>query len=1331
MPQGLRKLGALVGGLWLWLWCTMAVAAPTVIRVAADPDFAPIDGFDSRGRHRGLTADLLTLLAGRGELRFEVQRPASLAAAQAALDSGRADLQASVLKPSSPSATLRYSRPYLRLPAALIGKPAAGAPTTLAELRGRRIAVVSGRRWAALLSDQGHAADLLPVPDVAAALTAVADGRADAYIGDLPSAEPVLRRLGLAGELAVLGNSGLEAELVFAGPPTAAPLIAQLDAALASITVEEEAALQARWLQASATEVTAAEPIPAALAPALAAFRRTLPDALPEREALLATLDAATTADAEADAVSARGDALAATLAAAEAVLAAPEPPPTAAELLRWRSSLPQRAGLEDLEQLLAVEQAARATLLEAIGRANGELEALRERPAALRRALAELGQPSPTATTEVADSPTARVATLTAAVERRLRLARLALLQQEQSGTETLLRAAERQQRERQQELLLREERITVLEQRIGEQGDSELQSLVAQLRIEQSRHAQAAGPVREAAAGNLAAAERMLTLSRRLAQLREQLLRLERQSAEVSRALANAQARVEIGGITATVGRLLMAERRKLPPASAIHTQQRALQAELVEVRLAQLAVGDEREALGSIGNAVRARLGSDHDLAQATDPALRATLTDLLLRRAELLPRLELQQQRVAEVLESAERQLQGLSVDSRALSGLIEQHLLWVPSHPRWSRPWLEPLAAEVADLLKPERWEGSGRRLLAVLADAPVWWVLLTLPIVLWGLWPTIDRALAQRTSAWHGDAYAPTLAVFALTLLRAAPMALLIALLGQLLQSAGEGGRFTHSLGQALTQLAPHVYLATLLIASCRPDGLVDAHLRWPPPRRVILLQLRPWLYLLLLPLLFLVALGEARDLEYPGGALLQLALVLGSLTLTGIASWLLAPGRLLTGADGHPDPTPRLRRGLRGGLIAGGLLLAVLPLAGYILTVGVLLNTLLGTLWVLYAVLLGHGLVWRWLVLSERRLAEAQRQSSAVTVITDEAGHPAAAEEPPDLQLVSVQSHGLLRASTAMLLGTGLLWSLAGVAPAFALLDTVTLWQTVVQVDGASVASPVTLGDVLLAVVTLVFGVIAARNLPGLLELLLLQRFTQDASVRYAVVTVSRYLITFLLLVLVFGLLGVRWGHLQWLAAAFSVGLGFGLQEIFGNFVAGLILLFERPFRVGDVVTIGEYTGTVRRIRTRATTIVDFDNRDIVIPNKAFITDRFVNWTLSDSSTRITVKVGVDYRADAAAVRLLLLDLAAAHPLVLRDPAPAAWFLEFGGSALHFELRCFVATIADRLPVTDALHTAVLDALRARGIGIPYPQLEVHLHPNGPTMPAPAPASA
>ncbi len=204
-------------------------------------------------------------------------------------------------------------------------------------------------------------------------------------------------------------------------------------------------------------------------------------------------------------------------------------------------------------------------------------------------------------------------------------------------------------------------------------------------------------------------------------------------------------------------------------------------------------------------------------------------------------------------------------------------------------------------------------------------------------------------------------------------------------------------------------------------------------------------------------------------------------------------------------------------------------------------------------------------------------------------------------------------------------------------------------------------------------------------------------------------------------------GLLGMRWSQLQWLAAALSVGLGFGLQEIFANFVSGLILLFERPFRVGDVITIGASSGRVTRIRTRATTILDFDNKEIVVPNKSFITGEVTNWTLSDSATRVVIKVGVAYGSDPARVRALLLGAARANPLVVADPEPVSVFLAFGASSLDFELRVFVGAVADRLVAQDQLNTAVAQLFAEQGIEIAFPQLDVHLR----QTPQPAPGAA
>ncbi|MBV6695495.1 mechanosensitive ion channel, partial [Serratia quinivorans] len=131
-------------------------------------------------------------------------------------------------------------------------------------------------------------------------------------------------------------------------------------------------------------------------------------------------------------------------------------------------------------------------------------------------------------------------------------------------------------------------------------------------------------------------------------------------------------------------------------------------------------------------------------------------------------------------------------------------------------------------------------------------------------------------------------------------------------------------------------------------------------------------------------------------------------------------------------------------------------------------------------------------------------------------------------------------------------------------------------------------------------------------------------------------------------------GILGVAWEKLQGLAAALTVGLGFGLQEICANFVSAIIILFERPVRIGDTVTIGSYSGTVSRIRIRATTVTDFDRKEVIIPNKAFVTERLINWTLSDTVTRIIIQVGVAYGSDLDKVKTILMKAAKDNPKVM-----------------------------------------------------------------------------
>jgi potassium efflux system protein len=364
------------------------------------------------------------------------------------------------------------------------------------------------------------------------------------------------------------------------------------------------------------------------------------------------------------------------------------------------------------------------------------------------------------------------------------------------------------------------------------------------------------------------------------------------------------------------------------------------------------------------------------------------------------------------------------------------------------------------------------------------------------------------------------------------------------------------------------------------------------------------------------------------------------------------------------------------------------------------------------------------------------RRRREAERRA-ATEEKPEEGGEEIPLQEEAELGLeeVSAQTLRLVRSAITVLLLIGLLGIWASVLPALGMLDQYALWMpsgatAMVDADGSMVLPPeaITVADVLLAMVIAFMTLAVSRNIPGVLEMLVLRRLPLDNGSRYAIRTLTRYAILIIGITITFGAIGIGWGKVQFLAAAVSVGLGFGLQEIFANFVSGLIILTERPVRVGDTVTVGSVSGVVSRIQMRATTVTDWDRKELIIPNKEFVTGQVTNWSLTNSVLRLKLLVGVAYGSDTATARRLLLEVAAKNPIVLANPAPAALFMEFADSSLNFELRVFIDQIDYMSVVRDQLNVEIDQAFRNANIEIAFPQRDIHIRSGDIVQPGPTP---
>lgn len=256
---------------------------------------------------------------------------------------------------------------------------------------------------------------------------------------------------------------------------------------------------------------------------------------------------------------------------------------------------------------------------------------------------------------------------------------------------------------------------------------------------------------------------------------------------------------------------------------------------------------------------------------------------------------------------------------------------------------------------------------------------------------------------------------------------------------------------------------------------------------------------------------------------------------------------------------------------------------------------------------------------------------------------------------------------------------------------------------------------STITVGDVLSAVLFLAVGIVIARAVQRWFAVAILPKTAFDPGLQNSIATIIGYIGSIAVIAMAMGQLGLNLENIALVAGALSVGIGFGLQSIVSNFVSGLILLAERPIRVGDTISVKGEEGYVRRISVRATEIETFDRAAVLIPNSDLITGMVKNFTHANTTGRVIVAVNVAYDADADEVRDILIGCACDHPQVLQSPPPRVFLMAFGDSYLKFELRCVVANVDYALTVKSDLHFAVLDRLKASKIGIPYTTWSVY----------------
>jgi len=793
----------------------------------------------------------------------------------------------------------------------------------------------------------------------------------------------------------------------------------------------------------------------------------------------------------------------------------------------------------------------------------------------------------------------------------------------------------------------------------------------------------------------------------------------------AKVNEASDKARQWVKEVGQTDVVGLFLRNERSQLPDLREHRLQSKQRQEKMARAKLLQFQLTEKSKEISD------PQTRADQ-LVQAADPpiaaqykALVAALTDT---RTALNSLTRDEQSFYTELvnLDSDENRLIRRAEEFRSF---IDEQILWTRSANPLSPDDLGRAGRAMVWFASPANW----RALFAALADSirgsPLWAALAVLALA--ALMLLRHRLIARvRMLGKLANHYGPgamlrsmQALVLAVTAAVTWPVVLLVA--GWALISAGEEGAFAFAVGRGLMIAAAGWLPIAVVVGICRKEGFGQTFFRWPTDAMRRKVRSLRWLVAIELPLLFIAASLhaaslQAASLQYQPAieyheSLGRIACTAMLVVLGAYVAWMFWPGgRMVLEVLGRRRGgwLYRFRMVWYPLAVLVPLWLAGAAAMGYYYTTLQLSGRLLVQLWVIIALVVFQSLLHRWFTIGAARLARAKHSGPP----SGEAPAPGAASaKEAQLPTVSeaaaqVRQFADYVVAALTLIALWLVW--ADVLPALRVLRDVELWK----VGTGPAAISVSLADAAFAVVVLVLTVIASKNIPGILEVAVLRRLQIESGACYAINALARYVIAVVGFILTARAIGIQWGHVQWLVAAVSVGLGFGLQEIFGNFISGLILLFERPIRVGDIVTVGEVTGTVTQIRIRATTILDLDRKELVVPNKEFITNRLVNWTLSDTVLRVVIPVGIAYGSDTKLARDLLLKVGAEHSNILRAPAPQAFFLGFGESSLNFELRVFVPSFEDFVEVRNDLHMAIDEAFRKANIEIAFPQRDIHI---------------
>jgi potassium efflux system protein len=828
---------------------------------------------------------------------------------------------------------------------------------------------------------------------------------------------------------------------------------------------------------------------------------------------------------------------------------------------------------------------------------------------------------------------------------------------------------------------------------------------------------------------------------LSETITQRTKELIELEtnddivfRKTQKISDNHDNTRKKLEIAGLNQVLGQVIWEQKKKLPDSREYLKNLEKREKLVASLGLEHLQYQEE---LSNIKNSKDYLSDLLTNIKLEQHPDLQEDLSKLIKTRRELLEKIISVDEKYLKAISDLDFAEKKLVEVANAYSDFLDKHLFWLRSATMLNWTNVTNMPEQIRYILDPGLWFNFVQEFFSVSRS-----FYQSIPGLILIIFLILKRArlkellidVGHKTRKISTDKLLHTWQAIFYTILLALPIPALFWLGSWQVSNAPDISTFTSGVARGMKVIVMPLFSLSLFRYMCLPGGLFEVHFKWSD-ELINGLRKEMWrLIITFIPIIFITAILISRGESSINGGLGRLFLIFTLLTFAIFYYRMMKPKNGFLSAVAENNPTSFFARYQTLLFIAGLaalVALMVFTIIGYVYTAAGLTSRLIVTVWFVFALIILQQVSVRWLLLTRRRYAlktayekrlaaHAEKEEDNKEEPTEVGENEFLIEvEEPEIDMISLskETQKLLNLAFFILTISVFIYFWADLLPALSILEQVTLWHYEGVVDGAKKLLPITLSDLVLAFFVLIVTLVGAKRFPAIIEILLLQYSSISSGDRYTITTLINYAIFGIGLFIIFKILGADWGRLQWLFAALGVGIGFGLQEIVANFISGLIILFERPIRVGDFVSVGENEGVVSRIQIRATTIVTYDRKELLVPNKEFITGQLVNLSLSDPTARLVIPVGVAYGTDIPKARELLFEALSNQERVLKEPPPRVIFHSFGDNTLNLELRCFIDNVDYRMRVISDINETINNKFNEAGITIAFPQRDVHLN--------------